>query len=101
MGAAFVANWVPNIVCSIVFLFIGWWLGLKAQRETRKALQFQTIALRDILLAAEERRELKLVRDKDGNITGGRSYEMRLETGQFNVEGQSQSLHSDPSPHKE
>jgi hypothetical protein len=79
----FADTWLPNIVCTfggiIVSGLIGYWLGRKPTRIAEKQLRIVT----QLILKEEEDGRLKLVRDKDGNITGGRAYEAKLEAGYF------------------
>jgi hypothetical protein len=73
----FMTVWLPTLVGCLLSWFIGWRQGLKAAR----AAETQTRMLTNLLIVMEERGYLKLVRNEKGEVTGGRAYEIKAETG--------------------
>jgi len=72
----FLTAWLPNIVCSVFFGMVGWLVGRRSARNSNERAETQLRILRTLAVAAEESGALKLARDKEGNITGGRTIEL-------------------------
>ena len=65
-------TWLPNIVCTVGGIIlsglIGFWQGKRAARVQDKHTRMLTTSLTN----EEQKGNMELARDKDGNITGGR-----------------------------
>lgn len=94
----FMAAWLPNLVCMVFGLIasgvIGFWQGKRAAR----ASETHTRMLTNLLIVMEERGYLKLVRNEKGEVTGGRTYEIKPETGVLAVAGLEAKVIRAPAP---
>jgi hypothetical protein len=84
----FLTAWLPNLVCSLVFGGLGWLFGRKSARDAREKTELQLQILKSLALAAEEGGALKLARDAQGNITGGRVLSLKTESDSIAVSAQ-------------
>jgi hypothetical protein len=95
---SFADTWLPNIACTISGCVLSWAIGYRQGKQAMKASGLALRMLRTQLQLEEEKGTgLKLVRDKDGNITGGRVIEIQPPTGQLGLTEYAPSLKVGPA----
>jgi hypothetical protein len=85
--ASFNTVWLPNVVCTIAGCLISWFIGWRQGLKAGRAADTHTRMLTNLLIVREDGGELKLVRNEKGEVTGGRAYELKAETGVLAVAG--------------
>lgn len=75
-SSGWLQGWVFVVIGAVAGGVIGWFTAVHFERESEKDTQQQTRMLTTLLLTAEAQGLVKLARDADGNITGGRVIEL-------------------------
>ncbi len=86
----FTTIWLPSIVCSLGGCLASWYIGWRQGRRSVIADDKHTLMLTNILLLLEQAGLLELVRDQNGNITGGRNFTITLGTGNIRINAPSE-----------
>lgn len=81
------ATWLPSVVCTFGGIIVSWFIGWRQGRAATARTNQRTLMLTNLLLSLEEKALVELVRDQNGNITGGRTFKLGAQPSPVSVEG--------------